>query len=463
MLKRWNQPNGYRDILHISLPLVISMSSTYLMQFTDRVFLGKYSLDALSASTPAGAVSFLFFAFFLGIVSYVNTFIAQYVGAGEFRKVGAALAQASYVSLIGGAILVGVSLAGKPIFEWIGHAPEMRPLEVAYFGPITAGSVFALLNSTLSCFYSGRGLTRPVMLVNFAGVVLNIPLDYVMIFGIWGCPEMGIRGAAYATVIATVFTTTLLAVLVFAKTNEQKFAVRSNLAFDPELFRRLIKFGVPAGVQFLTDIFAWTFFILVVGWVGTRELAATNIVFTINGLSFMPMIGFHIAVSTLVGQAIGRNQASEGITATISALHLSFIYTGMVAVIFLVFPHQLLDIFKPAETALTEFANIRAMGVILLRFVAFYSMFDSMNMILCGALKGAGDINFVSWSNFLLSSLALVIPSYVAVRYFQGSIYFVWTLATIYICLLSVFFLGRFYQGKWQTMRVIEVKKQTAA
>ncbi len=150
MLKRWNKPYGYKEVLGISLPLVASMSSTTVMHFTDRIFLGNYSLDTLAAAMPAVITAFMFLAFFFGVAVYANTFIAQYIGAGAYKRVGSSLWQAIYFSLGSGVLLAGLYFVAEPIFQFGGHTPEVQRLEVTYFRILTLGAVFNLMGMALS-------------------------------------------------------------------------------------------------------------------------------------------------------------------------------------------------------------------------------------------------------------------------------------------------------------------------
>lgn len=453
----WRQPNGYQAVLRISLPLLISMGAHTVMLFTDRVFLGKYSLDAIAAVTPAGLLALLGMCFFTGVVDYTNTFIAQYSGAGALRRVGRALWQALYFAGLAGLLLAVLSFTGGPIFRLAGHAPHVAALEATCFQILMQGAGFALLHDALACFYSGRGLTRVIMVINVIGVGLNIPLNYVLIFG-WGpLPEMGIAGSALATVTSHAVMLILFILMVFSRRNNARFGLVRAYGFDRDLFRRLLAYGSPAGLQFFVDIFAFTFFLLIVGRLGRDALAATNMALAINTLAFMPMLGFSIATSTLVGQAIGRGAPEDGVTATRSALHLTMAYMWLAALVFILFPEALCNIFRPAGEDGGQFAAIRDQGVVLLRFVALYSLLDTMNVVYAATLKGAGDTRFVGWSITILSLGILVVPTYLGVVWFHGGLYLAWSFATAYVCVVALLFRWRYRQGRWKQFRVIEV------
>lgn len=456
MLKRWHSPNGYKDVLKISLPLVASMASTTVMLFTDRMFLGWYSVDAIAAATPAGLTAFMFMCFFLGVVAYTNTFVAQYTGSGTPRRVGSSLWQGIYFALASGVILAALSFLAEPIFDLAGHSPEIQRLEVIYFRILLLGAVFSVLHDALACFFSGRGLTSAIMVVNIMGAAVNIPLDYALINGRWGLPELGIAGAAYATVAGHFLIMTLFMLLVFTPKNNRCFGLLREWKFRFDLFKRLMKFGLPSGISFFIDMFAFTFFLFVVGQLGKMELAATNIAFAINMLGFLPMIGFGIGTSTLVGQAIGRGKPEDGAAATSSAFHICFLYMALIALLYVLVPEWLFNLFKPDDILDKDYASIREMGKVLLIFIAVYSLFDTGNIIFAAAIKGAGDTKFVTWTIATMSITLMVIPVYVSVKYFNCGLYTAWIFITAYVIIISFIFWWRFKQGKWKSMRVIE-------
>ena len=453
---RWGETNGYRDVLSISLPLVASMASSTVMHFTDRVFLSHYSVEAIAAAMPAGIASFTLCSFFLGVAGYSNTFIAQYTGSGENKRVGDSLWQALYFSLFAGVFLALTALPAETLFRVMGHEDAVRDLETIYFRILMLGGCFNVMGWSLACFYSGRGLTRVVMVVNVLGAAFNIPLDYVLINGTWFFPEWGIAGAAVATVCSFAFMCGLYALLIFTKENDRVFGVISRRALDRELFARMMKYGVPKGVQFFMDIFAFTFFVSMVGRIGTIELAATNIVFTINMLGFLPMIGFSIGTSALVGQAIGRGKPEGAARAVSNSLQLTMAYILMVALCLVLLPEWLVGIFTSGGGAGAEAARIRDLGVVLLRFVALYCLFDTVNLIYSAALEGAGDTRFVMAVVGSLSLGLMVIPTYVGIRFLGLGLFEVWALIVLYLFTMAAVFLFRYRGGKWKGMSVIE-------
>ena len=446
----------YRDVLRVSLPLVISMTTTVVMTFTDRVFLAHYSIDAIAAALPAGITAFVLISFFADTAGYCNVFVAQYAGAGALDRVGSALWQAVYFALAAWLILAGLSFAGDPLFRLVGHAAEVQRLETTYFRVLCLGSGSHVLGMSFAGFFTGRGVTRPVMIIYIIAMFLNVPLDYALINGIWIFPELGILGAAIATVFSWASATLLLGLFVFTRENDQVFRVFKNRSFDADLFRRLLTYGVPSSLQFSLDVLAFMFFVLMVGRIGKVELAVTNIGIALDSVSFRPLIGFALGASTLVGQALGRNRPQEAVAAARATMSIVASYISVLVLLYVLMPQPLLDLFRPRDISPADFAAIRSRGIVVLRFVAAYLLLDGLYMISTAVLKGAGDTRFILWSMGLISFFGMMLPIYIGIEIFGMGLYYAWGCTVFFLCQLAVLTFWRFSQGKWKTMRVIE-------
>lgn len=449
-------------MLRIALPLVLSTSSWGLMQFVDRMFLSWYSNDALAGVVPGGATNFVFVSLFMGTATYVNAFIAQYIGARRPREVGSVLWQGMYFSIFSGIVLLGAIPLARPLFRLVGHDPSVQEMEVQYFQILCYGSGAGVLGNTLSCFFIGRGKTLVVMWVNITAMVANIVLNYAWIFGHWGFPRAGIRGAAYATISATALRPVLYMIIVLLPHHRRAYGTASGWRLNPRLFRRLLRFGLPSGIQFMLDMFGFSLFVLMVGRISKEALAATNVTFNINSLAFVPMLGFAFAISTLVGQYLGADRPDLAERSTRSTFRMTCAYIGTFCLLYVTVPGVFLRFFG-SRTDPEEFEAIRRIVAVLLRFVAVYSIFDMLNIVYAHAIKGAGDTRFVMWVSVGLSWLMVVIPSYLVCVVFKGSIYTAWSFVTAYIMALGIIFFLRFRGGKWKTMRVIEAVPQPPA
>ncbi len=455
--RQWRKKSRYREVARVCVPLVTGMAATTVMEFTDRIFLSHYSVDAISAVVPAGVTVFLILCFLGGVAGYISVFIAQYHGSGRPEKIGATLWQGIFFTLFSGIILLLTALfVTTPLFALVGHSPEVQALEERYFRILCMGGVLHVAIQTLSGFFTGRGMTRPVMIANIVGMLVNIPLNYALIFGLWGLPELGITGAGIATVVSWGVIVLCLAPPIFFGNFRKEFRLFESMGLDRDILTRLLRYGVPGALQFSLDIFAFTFFILLVGRMGTVPLAASNIVISISSLAFMPALGFSFGMSSMAGQALGRGRPEEARTAAWSGIHMLLCYTVLLDAVFLFAPQALIGIFIDAGEMGGSYEDILQTAVILLRLVAMYILLDVFYMIFAAVLKGAGDTRFLLSAIFGATLSCMLLPLFVGINYLGMGIYAAWGCIVVFIGTLCVLISWRYHGGKWEKMLVID-------
>ncbi|MDJ0781130.1 MAG: MATE family efflux transporter, partial [Desulfosarcinaceae bacterium] len=305
-----------------------------------------------------------------------------------------------------------------------------------------------------SGFFAGLGRTRPIFVVNLIGMLVNIPLDFALIYGVGPIPEMGIRGAAIATVSCWALIFLLFIALMTHSSWERTYALRRTWAFRATMIRRLLRFGLPSAAQLFLDVLAFTVFVLVVGRIGREELAVTNILLSINSLTFMPSLGFSVGVSTLVGRALGSARIDEALAAVTATRQLLLAYTAVLATVFMVIPEAVIGLFIPADGG-QAYAGVMDHGRILLRLVAVYVFFDCQYMTYVGALKGAGDTRFIMTCIAVGALGCMVAPVTIGVLFFDAGLYYCWACAALFIVVLFGLTAVRYRQGRWKQMRVI--------
>jgi MATE family multidrug resistance protein len=245
--ERWHQEGGYRQVLLIAVPLILSTGAWSVQHFVDRMFLTWYSPEAIAASMPAGMVHFTLMSLFLGTAGYTNTFVAQYYGAGRCERIGPVLWQGAYIGGVAAAVHAVLIPLGPGLFQLAGHEPLVQELETAYFQVLCLGAGPGVMGAALAGFFTGRGRPWTVMWVNAAGTTTNLLLDYALIFGHWGFPQWGITGAGLATVAAMTVSCLMYLVLLLRKPLEVRYRTRSGWRLNTTLLKRLLSFGLPSG------------------------------------------------------------------------------------------------------------------------------------------------------------------------------------------------------------------------
>lgn len=454
-MKRWQGPGGYAHVLRIGLPLLAGMGSITAMHVTDRLFLGWFSQDALAAAVSAGAVFFLLTSLFLGTAGYASVLIAQNVGAGKPKATGSVLWQGIYFALLSFVPLVAMGLAARPLFTAMDHPPAVREIEIVYYRLLMFGAGFMVLEAALSSFFNGRGLTRVAMVVNLGGALLNIPLNYVLIFGALGIPPLGVAGSAVATVAAWAIMATVYAVLIFTRANDRCFSVWRDWRPRRAVFATLVRLGAPGGAQIFLDVFAAAFFIALAGRMGTVELGATGIVLAANAPAFLPLIGLSQGLAVVVGQSMGGGRPDVARRAAGSAMRIFAVYVSITVVLFLTLPGPLADLFQPRQ-ADADFAAARALCRPLFVFAALFGITDIVNHTVFGVLRGSGDTRFLMLATAALSLGGLVVPAWAAVTFLGAGIITLWALFSGYSAMLAVVLWLRYRAGTWQKIRLVD-------
>ncbi len=450
-----NLSHRWKKILQIAWPLIIANSFWNLQLTIDRIFLGMHSTESLGAAMAVMGVFWVPMALLQQTASYITTFVAQYQGANEQHRIGASVWQSIYVGLIGGVLFLGLNFLTPWFFSLIGHAPKLQILEVDYFNSVGYSALPTAIVAAISGFFTGLGRTKNVIALNLVGLVLNVVLDYGMIFGHLGFPAFGIAGAGYATAIATYAAAAVGLYLIFTPENEALFKLKSQWQFNPKLIKQFLKFGIPSGLQWALEGLAFTVFLIIMGRLknGEAALASSSIAVTVMMLSVLPSMGIAQSVLTLVGQKLGEKKAEEAAIITWDGVKISFIYIALVAISFWCIPEFYLSWFKNEENA-ALWSQVSELAPKLLGVVAIFTIFDSIYLNISFALKGAGDTRFVSLVALTIPWPVMVLPAFL-LKDHANAVVLSWCFVILYsLCLTTILSL-RFKQGKWKTMSVI--------
>ncbi len=452
---------GSRELLGLAWPLILSNGVVTAQLTLDRMMLSWHGRDDVAAAFQTAMLFWLPFGLLQATAAYTATFVAQYTGAGRPGRVGPAVWQGVHFSVATGLMFLGLWWAAPWYVGLGGHSPAAQALEVAYLRPLCFVALPGLVTATLSGFFSGRGEPVAVLVINAVGTAVNVALAYVLIFGRFGLPDLGIVGAGWAAVAGAWASAGLAFALFLRKPFRDRFGTLAGWRPEAELFRRLLKYGGPAGVMMAVDVLAFTLFTVYVGRLGTAAAAATGIAVTLNLSGYLPTIGMGQAVAVLVGRRLGEDRPDLAAASARRGVGWAVGYMTLMAAVFVLLPRPLVRLFGPD-------AAVAGLVPRLLALVAAYSLADAVSVVVSGALRGAGDTRFVTGVAFGLAVPVMVVPAWLVVEYGTagtlgawadragGQLYLAWAFATLYIILVAAVFALRFRSGRWRAMRVIE-------
>ncbi len=389
-------------VLAVAVPLMISTASFSLVLFVDRTLLLWYDPPALSSSMAGGNLFWVACCIPVGIASMTGAIVGQMVGDRSAHRAGSLMWQTLYASAALIPIFAIIAWIGPRWFVWTGQPSELIAGEGLYFRLLMLGAVAEVLQTGLSGYFAGINRTAPVMAVGIASAVLNLGLDLAWI------PEYGLTGAAAGSVISfwskvAIYLWLLRGVLA------QSFR-DGDWRPDRRLMRTLIYYGLPAGLMYGTESGAFTFILFQIGRLGDLPLRATAMAINFNMLAFIPLVGLSTAVSVLVGRHLVESGPAVARQYVGGGLIVAWVYAAAWAVLYLFYAKPLMGVYMSARDPDPMTAAVAA-G--LLRFVAAYIVLDATQMILAGALRGAGDTWFVLGGGFGVSATVLLIATFV--------------------------------------------------
>jgi MATE family multidrug resistance protein len=443
---------AFSELLRLALPMVVSQGTFAVMIFTDRYFMSQIDPVHMAAALGGGVASFFSFCFFIGLLGYANAMAAQYLGAGEPEKCPKVVTQGLIITLMSAPFLTLITFLVAGIFAGMGHEPEQVELERTYYLVLMSGVLVTLAKTCLASYFAGIGRTRVVMICDVFGLVINVPLSYVMVFGKLGVPELGIVGAGISTVIATVLAFLLFVAFYLHKEHREKFAVLQSFKLETRILRRFWRLGFPSGLELFLNVAAFNLFLLMFQSYGVAEGAAAAIVFNWDILSFVPMIGLHLGVISLIGRFVGARNMTRVDEVMTAAFVVALAYGVFLATLYITYRFPLVDVFAPPSG---DFSDIRALSAWMMIGLSSYVLADAVILVSGGILRGAGDTRWLMIASVTLH-WAMLVAQFFIIQVFRLSPKVSWFAFVVMILAIAVVYAFRLRRGHWRDPEVLE-------
>jgi len=449
----YHKQGGIKELLIIAFPMIISMACDGIMTFTDRLFLARISSVQMNAAMGGGVSIQMLMFFFIGLTGYSTALVAQYMGAGEKPNSSKTLFQAVLIVIIAWPVILFLKPYTIMFLEYMHIPSEQMHFQIKYMNVLAWGTLFALMRHTISCYFSGIGKTPIIMIATIVAMLVNIILDYILIYGKLGFAPMGIEGAALATNIGSICAMVILIFAYFNSQNRQEFAILKSFRFDRTIMKKLLYYGYPAGLEMLLNFMAFSTMVAVFQSQGNVISTATTIMFNWDLMSFIPLIGIEIAVTSLVGRYMGGGRPQVAHRAAFSGVKVGFFYSVAVLLSFLLIPNALVMLFHP-ESPSDIFDAAVPIAVNMIRIAAIYVLAESLLVAYVGALRGAGDTHFTMIAS-VLAHWMFVPLLYVAFNVFHLSAEMGWCLLVLFFMLFCGTIVLRFNSGKWKKLNIL--------
>ena len=451
-LKRYVSTQTTAELLRLALPMVVSQGTFAVMIFTDRYFMSQIDPVHMAAALGGGVASFFSFCFFVGVLSYTNALAAQYFGAGSLEKCPKVVTQGMIMTVMSAPFLTLITFLVAGVFDAMGHEAAQAKLERTYYLILMSGVLVALAKICIASYFAGIGRTGVVMICDVFGLILNVPLCYAMVFGKLGFPALGIAGAGVSTVVASILAFALYLVFYFRKEHRQRFSVTQSFALDMKILRRFWRLGLPSGVELFLNVAAFNLFLLMFQSYGVTEGAAAAIVFNWDILSFVPMIGLHIGVISLIGRFVGARDMARASEVIAAGFGLGLAYSAVLAILYVTLRYPLVDVFAPPSG---DFTEIRELSAFMMIGLSSYVMAHAVILVSGGVLRGAGDTR---WLMVVSVSLhwAMLVAQFFIIRVFEFSPTASWLAFVALVFAIAAVYALRLWRGRWRDPDVLE-------
>ncbi|UCF09863.1 MAG: MATE family efflux transporter [Candidatus Bipolaricaulota bacterium] len=435
-------------VVRLAYPVSLGMLSFTLLTVVDTAMLGRLGSTPLAASGVAGVLFFAIAFPLSGMSIGIQALVARRFGEGDPQQCGQILSAGLLLSLgLGVPVAVashGAATVSGPILS---SDPAVITLGTEYLHLRLFGTAFMLASMVYRGFFAGIGHTRHQMWGAILVTAVNVLLDYALIFGRLGLPELGVRGAAIASTVAQgAGMLYFLGVSLRAK-YRVPYSVGWRLGRGVRWLRPTVRLSLPVLGQRIVSNGSWFAFFTVVARIGTIELAATNVMRSIYHLSIMPAFGFATAAATLIGQELGARRPEAAERYGWEAAKLSAYMLAAVGLLFLAFPRAIFLIY-------TNDLSVIDAGTLPLRILGPIQAFGGLAIVLTQALQGAGCTRFV-----MVSEIAVCLGLYLPAVFFLGlrtplGLVGAWTGEYLYWGALALIMGLMFRRGTWKGVRI---------
>ena len=388
----------YRQNLRLALPVVAAQTGQILVQLADNIMVGQYGGDdplPLASVAFGISCSFLFFITGLGITLGLTPLVGELFAQGNERRSAGCLKHAAMLYSLLGAAITAMQFAFEPAMSFMQQPAEVVEAAKPYYRMLALSMLPVMLFGAYKQFLEGIGNTVVPMVIIVLGNLFNILLNRIFIFGCWGWPEMGVEGAGLATLVSRVAMTAAIIIYFRLRSDLRHYlSLFGGIKYTLEGFAELLKTGFPIAAQMFLESAAFVITGIMTGWFDTVAIGSNQIAITVGNCAFMIVCAIGAAATIRVSHCYGRRDIDELSLAAKASLHIVLVWNLSVALSLVAFNTLIPHIF-------TTNAEILALTSSLLLCVAAYQLFDGVQCVAIGIMRGIQDVKIIPLISFL--------------------------------------------------------------
>lgn len=416
------------------------------------VMIGQIDATNLAAAGLANSVFFLISIIGIGTLTAVSPLVAKAKGAGHTNDVALLFRQGIWAS-VALSVFIGIVLFILTVnLDWFGQDPDVTRLAKSFLHLLNAGTVFMLLFLGAKQFSDGLSITKPSAIITIAGLAVNIFLNWILIYGHWGFPALGIAGTGYATSVTRLLMAIAMIAYIFRHPMYKQWLHVKEKSESLKLFKRIFTIGLPSGMQYFFEVGAFASAAIMIGWFGKDQLAAHQIALNLASVTYMIATGISAAGSIAVGDAWGRKHKTDLMLSGRAALIMSVVFMGFTALLFAVFNHFFVGLY-------IDNVYVAGMAANLLLIASLFQLSDGIQAVSLGILRGIGDTKVPTIITIIAYWVIGIPVGWVMAKYFDFSLYGIWFGLSIGLTFSAIMLTQRFFKESREFDFVAEEKK----
>lgn len=429
-----------RTNLHIAVPVMIGQLGHIAVSVADSVMVGQLGTLPLAAAALANSLFSVFMVFGIGVVMGITPLVANAEGRGGRNLQAVVLQHGFWIGLGLGVVLFFGSMTLGPFIHLLGQDEGVVPLTLPYLAIISASVIPLVVFLVFKQFAEGLSDTRTAMVISIGCNVLNIGLNYLLIYGNWGFPELGLNGAGWATLIARILMMAAMWWYVFRHARFAKFKLKLwGATLRMKVARRILDLGVPSGLQYIFEVGAFSAAAVLAGMISAPALAAHHIAINIASVSYMAATGLGAAASVRIGNQLGRRDAMNLRRASLTLFAMTAGWMAFAGLVILTFN-------KPLAGFYTDDPVVLRLAAQMLMVVVLFQLSDGLQAVGLGALRGLQDVKIPTLITFLAYWVLTLPAAYLFSQHSSLGVMGIWYALAGGLTVSAVLLLARFWR-----------------
>lgn len=381
--------------IQLAYPVIVGQLGIIMMGVVDSIMVGKIGASSLAAAALGNGMTFIILIIGIGVSLAVTPLVAIAVGAGKFEDCGIYFRQSLLVNSIMSVLIAGLIIFLSDFIKYFNQQVEVQNQAISYIKIIGLSSVPLLLFQTYKQFIEGLSIMLPAMIIALLANIVNVFVNWVLIFGNLGFPALALDGAGWATFASRIFMALALMVYVMKNKRFKQYDVSFNFkSVNRPVIKKILSLGLPSGIQYFFEIGAFSFAVVMVGWLGTKQQAAHQIAINLASISFMAVLGISVAGSIRVGNAVGMKDIAETRKAGFTASLLGASVMLVSGIVFVLFRNFLPTLYVNDPEVITYASS-------LLIIAALFQLSDGTQAVGIGILRGLTDVKIPTAITFI--------------------------------------------------------------